>query len=58
MIPKLKKWGNSNLAAYLLESGEDIHYVQRLFGHSSINVTEYYSKPVQESFSCIAIPSL
>lgn len=48
----------NTLAAYLLESGEDIHYVQRLFGHSSINVTEYYSKPVQESFSCIAIPSL
>lgn len=48
----------NTLAAYLLESGEDIHYVQRLFGHSSICVTEYYSKPVQESSSCITVPSL
>lgn len=48
----------NTFASYLLESGEDIHYVQRLFGHSSISVTEYYNKPVQEASSCITVPSL
>ncbi len=49
----------NTLASHLLESGESLSYVQQLFGHSSVQVTERYSKDKKMiTVACVRMPSL
>lgn len=56
VTPKILR---NTLASYLLESGESLSYVQQLFGHSSVQVTERYNKDNHlHTVNCVRVPSL
>jgi len=45
-----------SLATHLLENGEDIRYIQKLFGHKVLKTTEIYTHITQRGMDKIKSP--